>query len=190
MLGAVGSEEHLAAELVDAIEPPAIVVELSLRTQAAGMVADMCESGHVHHGPASSSWTVIYGRARPAVYSKLLCRYGASLYQRWRIATRHGGISSCNAHARSRGVSLPAPRRTGDDPCWRQVHQPSTTWCSEHMRSYPSCVNAPLPLRRSGTFRPRPRPTSATAAFSAFFSRVGLVGWSSTTAACSWSCAV
>src|SRR5579859_517885 len=66
MIGAVGSEEHLAAELVDAFEPPAIVVKLSLRTQAAGLQADVCESGHVHHGPASSSWTVIYGRARPA----------------------------------------------------------------------------------------------------------------------------
>src|SRR5438445_46895 len=88
--------ERFAVELVDAFEPPAIVVKLSLRTQAARLQADVCESGHVHHGPASSSWTVIYGRARAAVHSKLLCRYGASLYQRWRIRPRHGGISSCN----------------------------------------------------------------------------------------------
>ena len=36
VVGPVGAEEHLAAEFVDAFEPPAIVVELGLVAQASG----------------------------------------------------------------------------------------------------------------------------------------------------------
>jgi hypothetical protein len=41
MVRPIGAEEHLAPELVDPFEPPAIVVKLSLRTQA------LCLKAHV-----------------------------------------------------------------------------------------------------------------------------------------------
>ena len=63
VIGTVGPEEHLAAKLVNPLETPAVVVELSLRTQAARLQAHVGEPGHLHHRPPSSSATVIYGKS-------------------------------------------------------------------------------------------------------------------------------
>src|SRR5689334_10903263 len=104
MVRPIGSEKHLTTELVDALESPAVVVELGLRTQAPGLEAHMCEPGHLHHRDTPSPLARnLRQRPRGCTFQLLIqvwCSPIAVLVKgriQAPIAARHGGISSWNA---------------------------------------------------------------------------------------------
>ena len=92
----IGAKEHLAAELIHAFEPPAIVVELGLVAQASGLQANVRESGYLHHRIRILLWlrTVRERSGRPTFP---VVMQACSPPMGPRIATRHAGIRTWNA---------------------------------------------------------------------------------------------